>query len=278
MKQLFRNSEREQQPQVSIEYSIPYSWGALQVSEAAHDTYDLIPLTADVVESDIEVTSQEITPIKLLLVSPDEFSEGKPNDVNYCDFGQYRIDQEKGLNTVVTSLGIDAESVRSITRNGLGNIGYMLGLPIDNISDEDGIPVSESIEAETGQILAHKFSMLGSVAVKNLIHQDMLERENKRAVRTVTALGTAAAASSSIILGVNAATGTLDGFDFALAGGMASFYTMRLRSVVKKYLHNVRHINQLSSQAGTLVGGLVGEDVHSSYCKKVFDRNFEQLA
>ena len=259
---------------VPMEYSVPFEWGDLHVSETAHQSYGLLPLTSDI--RDGFYPSLDVRPprSRVFIVTPGEL--GTP-PVPEGEAFVKPILHKKGLEVHV-AMGDDKETAAKSYSQAMRD-EIRRALDIEDVDDEDfdrsvkdeeGITFGEQIEQNVTQYLVHGLYQELDNRVPAALRIWLRAEHNRIFLRDISAVGVGAAALAGmfVYLGVT----DHSNLDLETASGYLVAGLATTRFNVKRELQRSNrrelHFNKIAKR----IGSSVAYDVHSVYCRDHFDR------
>lgn len=281
----FRSNRFEVVPQVfsPMEYSVPYEWGNLHVTEEAHAAYEMIPLTPT-------------KPCDLELVKPGRSRRGSeprldlilagPSEANNAGEGTtfwssvYADDNQV---IVVAGHTKDKAAMISTSRQNIFD-SYRQFIGTESASDEEildtvgvvgGGSIDEVLDNKVSQAFAHEFADVFESAVGTTLEHYKNLFDNMQFLRNAATIGfvSIAGISPAVSLGyeVSESLATLAPaiFTAITVGGL-------LRST-RKYVHSQHERTVLNTQIANAKAELVSGSIHDTYCDTHFDNQFEEI-
>ncbi len=249
-----------------IEYSIPYNWGHLHMTERAHQAYKVIPLTPVIEGGSDEYNNIDGSPsIDITVRVPEEeFTEPVRPIVNR---------RQKSLVTSVTP-GLDSKTVEASTERALMDLIDIFG---SDIPEGEIEKISSQIKQDTPQKIGHLITELSMVQTQREFAEHLQAEADKRSVRQSRAVGAIGVAGGAMILSLTSLLGGEGASpeSIAIATGYSGYGVYKMGRLSKDYLKNRQLIKQGNGLASSIVAEVVGEDIHRSFCRRHFDSEFE---
>lgn len=281
----FRSNRFEVVPQVfsPMEYSVPYEWGNLHVTEEAHAAYEMIPLTPTK-PCDLELmmpgrSRRGSEPrLDLVLAGP---SEAKNADEGTTFWSSVYADDNQVI--VVAGHTKDKAAMISTTKQNILD-GYRQFFGSESVPDEeildtvgvvDGVSINEALDNNVSQAFAHEFADIFDSVVRTTLEHSRNFSDNMQFLRNAATIGfvTIAGISPVISLGyeVSESLPTLAPsiFTAITVGG--------LLLSTKKYIHSQHERTILNTQIANAKAELVSGSIHDTYCDAHFDNQFEEI-
>lgn len=249
-----------------IAYTIPYEWGQLHMTEAADDAYGITPLTTVVDGGSDEYRHLDYNPsIDLTIVSPEE------TDVE--PIRPTTTKNQKSLAGVV-NLGIASDEFIEANETGLAQLIEQTGMPIP----EDEIEkVTASLHQDTPQMLAHLMADLSQAEVETLLSGHILGEQDAILNRYIKAIGTLGVVGGIGIVAPAAILngGSINPVSFLMGMSYTGYHISRIQKRVQQNLEDRTKSQKKAETLARLAGLFVSSDIHRSYCRSHFDRQFE---
>jgi len=258
--------EREDSPEKSskIAYHIPLRDGVFQVTQEAHETYGLVPLTPNatngVVQNLPKKTDQPF--VHVILASPGELEDSDRDTLDAGEAGSF-------INTII----IDNQIVFTIALS--PHLADEMEIPEDLINNEQ--ESDALIEDQIGQFYAHTLTgLVEKITSKNSVFQFLSEVENKfqKKVRTRQVLG----ASGFAAVAINGLYNGQNNTPTLLAVAFANYLlqTTLLQSTLRK--HSREQLDGTTQMIANLkartLASSIASDIHESYCSSHFASQF----
>lgn len=263
---------------IPIEYSLPFSWGSVHVSEAANFAYDLQPVNGSSIGnySEIPIRSKSDPEVTVWILASGEVTDPRdlPSAVTVDDSEDMPLVQ--GLLPVSMWATQDSKKINvftsfpnsSLAREEIFN-GLREQIGVDHEDASFGFDGSDSVEAakEVDQILSQSFIHVACDFIEQNLPQYFLshyrERDIKRQIRSVTALGavgavgagyTAAGGPSTLMTGVAAAS-------YGLATTYFQRQELKRYFLKKAALHEASRAIMAQNSAAR-----ISREIHDAYC------------
>lgn len=140
-------------PEATVAYTVPYSWGSLQMTESAKQAYQMVPLVPEVLPGAHKTSVDKANPFRtdIVIVGPDELKSADYGSAT--DVGLRLVSHRDGLKIGVgmaRDFAGQREQLVSILRQHFGSLEHLF------VSDH--IPLDEAVEQQITPMLAHAFS------------------------------------------------------------------------------------------------------------------------
>ncbi|MCA9348494.1 hypothetical protein KC867_03735, partial [Candidatus Saccharibacteria bacterium] len=218
---LRRNTPQTPELELSMQYSIPYQWGDLHVTEAAHADYELSPLgltSADTIaparpnrerltqDEDSRLIKRLLEPeISVILVGHDEIN----HDTMHSRIGGVASRgtvTEQGLNIVI-GLTESRQDIQQWVEQGVTSyIRSKLELNEEDfieardLLNEQGLSMTEDIEQRVPQIIAGMVAETAGLETTATTKDWMRKQVNNRIARQTTMINGASLTSMAVIV------------------------------------------------------------------------------
>jgi hypothetical protein len=277
-------------PEAEIKYSIPYKWGALHVTDSAHESYGFKPLTAEKVSGDeVGITESKLPlgDVDIYLMGPDEFRNRLPveNDIQTAllaadleDGADFGLSSLAALhrNGVEVYLGFSAttEDAKAVELQGLEKATPAQGVSLDDITTEQGIPFTEAVDQQFSQGLIHVLSEVAGDTTSKAYREFLEIKSGKLILKTIRETAIFGAAG---LVGVGMADlnnqAVEVGANLVVAGSFLAVTWEGLQSYFKDANKRSKSFNDHAS----LFGRAVRKNIHDSYCAHYFNKQTQAL-
>lgn len=252
-----------------LEYTIPYRWGSLQVTEEAHEAYGLIPLTLTVEADKHDELPKTNSSIDLLIVGPDQLVD---EDAKYQGRIMISSTAKTSKDKIQIAMGLNGD-LDTINKEIKSSLFGFLG--VEELESTEALGLSEQLEHDTPQMIVHRF-IDGIDEYLPLVYSVWAENNhNKKFIKSMTTLGGIALGIPTLQLAAIAATDLVIDTQSLLISSAASFGALlKVRKEVKDKLTSSgsnEHMLRIASELATKV---VCSDIHSSFCSHEFDSEF----
>ena len=275
----FENSDFEKLPlrperDVALEYTIPFEWGNLAVSQAAHNQYGLVQLSANRLKNDQERTEDPtIMPvIDILLVGHEEAAQYIPN-LGEANAGS-AVNYHRGGVEIVMASGVSKDDLLSgdiqtydpEVRNLLINIGSaVLGHDpefLDHNSTEQVIP----------QAFAHIFSELAGFTTVESMKIWLEANQDHQLLSQLRSIGKITLASVAVLGIFGGLFGNAE--SAAVAGiSVSAFEATLAYHGVKKHFKTRPAREFASNIYAAARGSQITSAIHGEFCASEFNHN-----
>lgn len=262
-----------------VEYSIPFDWGNLYVTEAAHKAYGMVPLSPETVDGKPPTsTNSAATPrVDVILVGPEEYEHD---------------DQSALVATKIYSGGVGMvigfpAAQDEISKHLGASLGEKLAkmeeeLPtevMEEIKEHSIIPTAEDIENDLPQMLAHQLAGVAEVPLAEGLETWFGKQGIDREYRKIVALGIGAivAAGVEVTPGLASHNHLVNPIQIAFAGVLALVYLNLARTKLKTHIENGPLNQRIAKLTARNKAFMISYDLHNSFCRNHFDRNAETM-
>ncbi len=266
--------------ELPVEYTVPYSWGTLQVTEAAHQAYGLNPLVATTNSRSKTTTlpSDSAPHVDVLLIAPEEGEDHIPPGA----FALRPTLHKEGVSLIV-GFGNDRASLGEEFKRGLlGQLQMIANTDdediLERVTNEDGVSALEALEHEVPQALAHGLAIGVKEGLENPLVSWERMQSNKKFLGFVARMGGLAVGGSTVIL-------TSPNFvapELPMTYGRLVIPTAFAVSSLALNYRTIRRWLQTSDyreiavqESAELKAMEVSTSLHQTYCRQHFDEQFE---
>lgn len=277
--------------ETEVKYAIPYGWGALHVTDLAHQAYDLQPLTPDKVsEDEIDITEPMIhkNRVDVYLLSPDEFADKVPGESSQQpDSSESNLTSGDNVIFGVSAkallhqrgaelyLGLShgTADIKKAQLEGLERFAQAQSQDVESLCVDDR-PAIEVLNQMVSQEVVHRLSDVAGITAGHAM-DDLLQTSNRKDLwrtmklsRNLGIVGVAAA----LCIDVNNQL-----LENSLVLGYLGTILSLEASALKKYLMGRNKINDEIGEIATLYERAVQQGIHGSYCSHSFNRKTQAL-
>lgn len=258
-------------PDIAVKYAIPYRWGALHVSEEAHQAYELIPFrpteAGGLSEGAAKAYTKKASPLHISLLAP----------------GEIGLSPRSDFETLEAHAKCDARSLEGVSVN----IGFSATTAIINRSDEvhklfatSDLACDGAVENRGAQHIAHALThTLSNVGPMLATNRDLREATLIQGdLRVARNVASGAAIGAAALGGIEAVVGT-DHFHASPLVLLPALLLLahaawRTKKNGEKYLNNkTKNVHNLQAAADTVQ---VERDIHATYCSAHFNTQAAQ--
>ncbi len=276
--------------EVPVEYALPFDWGNMYVSEAAHAAYDLTPFVPTISRTEAEKIKHHDKPAyNITLIGPDE-------DVGF----EKKLDSHNGLGAaqtgeviassrynargveLVLSLTVDANYVQQKAMTDLRQtMAKIHDVDVEVIDeflehhDATNMPIELRMGQGASHIVSHSVAYAAGERSRSDLQSWRVAMENKAVfgrARTLAASGFVATSINLVPLfyGVESKENVLAAGFFAVGttvGVLASF---------RENISRRPRIEETARLQSFIASKLIHQGVHDAYCQSTFDRQMEE--
>lgn len=267
--------DTEYTPDVAVAYTVPYAWGDWVVSQAAHESLGLTPLTADTRQGfDPQAKTIADPRLRIFLMEGAEVGSTPtlPEELPSGAMTQWQ--------TTANPRGLDLRV--GVTKN-IGNNILLIGedgglvdkeIVAELIEQEEGITLDEYIQREAPQNLIHSLSgIIGSnmadpIAYWKRANMNRLVSNYRRREGIATVAGLTAITAYSIM-----SREPLTETSVPVLFGLRTWMTTRLQ---RKWAAQTNRQEATLRIVGNRISNAVASDIHELYCREHFEERFRR--
>ena len=255
-----------------LEYTVPYDWGSLHVSQEAHDSYGIMPFCPNVIEGgQFDSSKQRPDPrLDVFLVGPKE-SQTQGSELHSVSqiykhgigiavaFPDNQVDLHQkivsDLNFALSQLHEDAPK----------NI-------LEYITDEDGIPAVESVEHDIPQLFAHTFASLSGLEMAAALETWINRYDSNRIYRQVKLLGAGGIVGAGVVLTPALLADSHIGIgNLVIPSVYLTTYWNLARLNLKRFFRNQEQKQEVAKLTSKVAGLQISDSIHKTFCSRHFD-------
>lgn len=269
-----------------VSYTLPFKWGNFNVTEAAHEAYELTPLTGKIVHGGGRDTNEPAYSdglgVDIWLTGPDEFEAA---DREPSQLSGIKVANETYLHRQGIGLQIKFDKSRNVLKQGMAadieaqtdGVGAEDLMAI-NSPFEEPVPLMEVIDKDISRLMVHGLVRFMSQDALNGLNQLQSVNDRYLTLSQTKQILIGGLAISGIELGLSFIDPALlppipAGIAVAIANNV---WTMRLAYIrLKNHFMEAESREQIYGAIAQSRARLVSKDVHDTYCVDTFDANIE---
>ena len=265
------------QTELPIRYTVPFEWGTIRVTEAAHEAYLLTPLREGVQKGDI---APEARPgyVDVRLVSPEEVpesSQGANRDLHiFTLLHEERLGIHAGFSQSVAE---SPKSARNLLQDIYGAEDEEFEAIMEDFeSSSEDLPEELAERQQLSQLLVHSLSGAIPQPVINSYSDIERSESNRKALRRATVSGGVMLGASGVGALVVGPVMGLSLVAEAIFGTYATAGFWIARRYMKAYLGGASGREQKIADEAEQLARAVSDDIHETYCLAHFDYENQQ--
>jgi hypothetical protein len=265
------------QTELSIRYTVPFEWGTIRVTEAAHEAYSFTPLREGVQQGDID---SEDRPgyIDVRLVGPDEIPESSQKESRGLHIFTLLHEERLGVQAGFSQRTAESpESARSLLQGTVGvDDEEFAEMMADFESPSEDLPAELAMSQQMSQLLIHSLSEAIPRPIIKAYSDIERSESNRKALKHATVSGgivLGAAGGGALIVG------PVMGLNVAgeiILGAYATTGFWIARRGMKAYLDGASEREQKVAAEAEVLAQLVSNGIHETYCLAHFDYENQQ--
>jgi hypothetical protein len=263
---------------VPMQYSVSFEWGGLHVSEAAHNRYGFVPLTANLEPGLLQRDETEPPHTHIYLVAPGELDV--PDEIESGKVIIRTGTDREGIDICV-ALGDDKNTaVKVVIDKEVDRIQQETGLDpsviLQRAVDKDQVPIEESIQNNINQFLLPIMCGALETFIAEAAEDGLLIELHREFYQKVKKLGLGVVTLMDVVL---VGTWAQDAFRLPLLaiaeGSLLTANFIAFGAAMKQHLTMDPKFRRVAHQVANGYAHQVAQDVYCVFSREHFD---QQLA
>ena len=268
-----------------IKYGVNYQWGSLRVSTEASDFYGMIPLTTTVTPEDVvSVVGNDFVGINITLLTPGEIVEQRSKLKK--EKRKTYIDDDDGMSlssAVISGNSVDLNIALNLSHKGLTDsilgqftlLANSFGVEKENILDQNNIPITDQVQNDTPQMIAHMLTRAIKDKTHNVAKTTMSNNIKSILDKKLSLSGIGWLTMLTAMGGVEAYKGDFNALSAITVTSFSWLGMMSVKRQARNMIEVQEKANDRFEDIAEILSSLIASEIHKIYCSNHFNSEAE---